>query len=261
MNTTTRPIRSRGTLRALIALATICTVLGSGIGAAAASDGCGEYSFGFLGTRLLNDGISDSAGPFPITLPTGVYDVTLESFDDHTAHPGQVDQTAEQYVVILDSGWVSPPSIDIPDDSNRATTVHRDQVIAESTAISVRHLGEGGVNSVDVLCVGFTPATVALGLTEDPVDEPESSDPIDPLSLTRPQSETPESPSDPIDPQYLTRPVQEEIEPEVQGQVETGPVLALTGPSTATTLALAGVVLLAMGSVLIGVERRRLAIR
>lgn len=261
MNNPFRGIRTRRSMRAVLALMTIATVLGAGIGGAAASEGCGEYSFGFVGTRLLNDGISDRAGPFSITLPAGVYDVTLESFDDHEAHPGQHEQTAEQFVVTLDSGWVSPPSIDIPDDDNWATTVHRDQVIAESTAISVRHLGQGGVNSVEVLCVGFTPATAALGLTEDPVDEPEPSAPVDPLALTRPQEEESEPQPEPIDPQYLTRPTEPDIEPEVQGQIETPPVLALTGPSTATSLALAGVVLLGMGSALVALERRRPALR
>jgi len=43
--------------------------------AAGAQNGCGEYSYGFAGTRLLNDGISDSAGPFTIDLPAGTYDV------------------------------------------------------------------------------------------------------------------------------------------------------------------------------------------
>lgn len=260
MNSSVRSIRPRIAVRAATALVVIGAVLGVGVGGASASGECGEYSFGFLGTRLLNDGISNSAGPFPITLPAGVYDVTLRSFDDHEAHPGQTEQTAEQFVVHLDSGWVSPPSIDIPDDDNWATTVHPNQTIDASTAISVHHLGQGGVNSVEVLCVGFTPVTEVQGLVEEPVEDPEPSPPVDPLSLERPKDEPATTP-DPVDPQYVTRPVSPGIDPEVRGQVETGPVLALTGPPTVVPLAIAGAVLVMIGSALQGVERRRPARR
>jgi len=58
--------------------------------AAGATMGCGQTSFGFEGTRLLNDGISNSAGPFSITLPAGTYDVVMQSYDAHDEHPGQV---------------------------------------------------------------------------------------------------------------------------------------------------------------------------
>ena len=259
MNNPVRALRPR-IARATAVLVTIGAVLAAGTGGASASDSCGEYSFGFLGTRLLNDGISNSAGPFPIDLPAGNYDVTLRSFDDHAAHPGQHEQTAEQFVVRLDSGWVSPPSVDIPDDDNWATTVHRGQTIEHSTAISVHHLGQGGVNSVEVLCVGFTPVADVQTRVEEPVADPEPSAPVDPLSLQRPQPE-PAATAEPIDPQYLTRPVSPEIEPEVQGQVETGPVLALTGPPTALPLALAGGVLVTIGSAFLGLERRRPARR
>ena len=106
--------RTRRSLR----LATVAFVLAGAslVGTASAANaatGCGEYSFGFEGTRLLNDGISDSAGPFAISMPAGTYDITLHSFDDHAAHPGQVAQTQEQWYFTLDSGYSSPASSDI----------------------------------------------------------------------------------------------------------------------------------------------------
>jgi hypothetical protein len=125
--------------------------------AAGATMGCGQTSFGFEGTRLLNDGISNSAGPFSITLPAGTYDVVMQSYDAHDEHPGQVDQTAEQWYAALDSGWVSPVSSDVPDDSNTSVDVFEGLVVPESSAITLHHLGEGNVNSVSPICIGFTP--------------------------------------------------------------------------------------------------------
>ena len=68
---------------------------------AAANEGCGEFSYGFEGTRLLNDGISTSAGPFPISLPAGTYDLTMVSSDDHTSGQFHGEQSAEQWYVCL----------------------------------------------------------------------------------------------------------------------------------------------------------------
>ena len=246
--------------RLAAAIFVVATVLTIGGGSASASTRCGDYSFGFTGTRLLNDGISTSAGPFPITLPAGTYDVTLESFDDHAAHPGQDEQTAEQYYVTLDSGWVSPPSLDIPDAENRATTIHRAQTVPAASAISVHHLGQGGINSLEVLCVGFTPVEV-LGETEPAPADPVAAEPvapIDPLSLTRPVSEsTPEK----IDPLALERPpIPTDIEPEVEG-IQEAPVLALTGPSTSATIALFGLSLLTVGAACLATSRRQQLVR
>ncbi len=123
---------------------------------AGAASGCGEYSFGFDGTRLLNDGISTTAGPFSINLPEGTYTVTAKSFDDHDAHPGQLEQTQEQWRIHLDSGYVSPPTNDVPESSNYSTTTFTNQTIGASSTITLTHLGQGGVNSVSPLCVGFT---------------------------------------------------------------------------------------------------------
>ncbi len=117
---------------------------------------CGEFNFGFSGTNLINDGISDSAGPFPINLAAGTYDVTLRGEDDHTSSDAD-DQPGEQWYVALDNGWQSDLSDDIPDDVDMTSTVFSGITIEAATAISVHHAGEGNVNSLRVVCVGFTP--------------------------------------------------------------------------------------------------------
>lgn len=192
--------------------------------ALAASTGCGEYSFGFEGTRLLNDGISTSAGSFTIALPAGTYDVTMVSHDAHDEHPGQDDQTQEQFYFTLDSGYTSPPSNDIPNDVNDMTTIVGAQEIGDTTSITVHHLGQGGVNSVDVRCVGFTTVQVA---GPDPEPEPEV---VDPEPEPEPEVAAPAP-----------------VTPEVAAKVET-PVaqLARTGPPE-IVLAFAGLGLFLVG--------------
>ncbi len=216
---------TRGATAFLLAAALVLP----GQAASAARPGCGEYSFGFEGTRLLNDGISTSAGPFTISLPAGTYDVTMVSHDAHDDHPGQVEQTQEQWYVELDSGYRSPPTNDIPDDTNDMTTVAGAQQIGASTEISVHHLLEGGVNSVDVVCVGFTTVTVR---------EPEE--------IIRDVQDVVDSP--PAEP--------EAIVPEVRVVVERPPAqLALTGPSELVLAGLgSGLFLLGYGVVLTNVD-------
>ncbi len=244
--------------------------------AAGASTACGEYSYGFAGTRLLNDGISNSAGPFAIDLPAGTYSVTLVSHDSHDAQDGVPTQPGEQYVVVLDSGYVSPPSTDIADDQNDMTTTHAGQVIEASTAISVRHLGGDSINSVDVLCVGFTP--------EPPIDDATTEIPPETVPPAEPASEAPapteEEPTqdiaEPVSivrelpaPTTTTTPVPTP-EPEVRGAVEEPstpevlaadpiaqpPLLAITGPSLASTLLVVGLVMIALGVGLVSRERK-----
>ena len=150
-----------------------------------ASTGCGEFSFGFEGTRLLNDGVSNEAGPFPAELPAGTYELTLVSGDQHSEQVDIPTQPAEQFVVVLDSGYVSPPSLDVPDDADEISTTHPNQEIGASTTISVRHIGSEGINSVNVLCVGFTPTAAPAGepiveetVAEDPAEEPAGEEPV-----------------------------------------------------------------------------------
>jgi len=156
---------------------------------AGADDGCGTLSFSFAGTRLLNDGISNSAGPFRVDIPAGVYTVTLIASDNHDSQIDAESQSGEQYHVVLDSGYVSPASIDIPDDANTSKTVISSQVIEQSNSISVRHGGAPGINSVDVVCVGFTPVAPA----PEPAPEPATPEPVTPGPVTpAPEAPTPE---------------------------------------------------------------------
>lgn len=149
------------------------------IGNAGADGGCGEYSFGFTDTRLINDGISNSAGPFPIDLPAGLYDVTMVGKDNHTTTPYS-DQPGERWYVDLNNGWQSPLTDDLPDDMDMMTTALAAQTISASTAISVHHAGEGNVNSIEVVCVGFTTVVSEADEgepdTEDETSEDETSE-------------------------------------------------------------------------------------
>ena len=235
---------------------------------AGAQSGCGEFSFGFEGTRLLNDGISNSAGPYPIELPAGTYTITAHSFDDHVDHPGQIEQTQEQWYIALDSGYVSPTTDDIPDEGTFVTSIFNDQKIDASTSITLHHLGEGGVNSVSPMCVGFTT-----------VEEPEIAGPVivePPVVVEAPIVIEPpvvvEAPIVIEPPVVVEAPVIEEppvvVEVkqvvEVKEPVAAAPAapeaqLALTGPTSMTwTMIGAGFGLLLLGAALVLEERRRL---
>ena len=269
---------------ALIALGTVLLP----VAPAAAATSCGEYSYGFEGTRLLNDGISDSAGPFAIDLPAGTYTVTLVSSDHHSTQTTSQSQLAEQYVVVLDSGYVSPPSADIPDSVDSVTTTHVGQVIDASSAISVRHLGLPGINSVNVLCVGFTTEASADDAADDATEEAEDdassesdgpvadeapasdddgsdgADDSDEQGAVEPPAEQTQDIADPVslvrDPPQTDAPALEIVEPEVEGVVEERPVqLAITGPSLAQVLVLLGVSMIALGVGLVSRERRHLS--
>jgi LPXTG-motif cell wall-anchored protein len=215
---------------------------------AGASDGCGQYSYGFTGTRLLNDGISDMAGPYSIDLPAGTYTVTLVAHDHHDTQVGVPTQPGEQYVVILDSGYTSPPSTDIADDATVTTTVFPGQVIGASTSIAVHHGGVPGINSVDVVCVGFTPGAHSDDVPAQPDIEAPVEEPVqdigDPVGIVREPEIVPPA----------------EITTEVKGTVEAPPAapqLALTGPGAhAQAMVLLGVVMMSFGALLVRRERR-----
>lgn len=220
---------------------------------AGASTGCGTYSFGFEGTRLLNDGISDVSGPYPIDLPAGVYTVMLVAHDHHDSQVDVPTQSGEQYVVELDSGYRSPASTDIPDDKILTTAEFTNQHIESSSQITVRHGGEPGINSVDVVCVGFTPEA-----TTDPVVEVPNPD----APVVTPPVETPvQDISDPItivrEPQVAPP---ASVVPEVKGTVELPPItpqLAITGPGDhAGILLIMATILIALGALLVRRERR-----
>ena len=229
---------------------------------AGAAQGCGTYSYEFTGTRLLNDGISNSAGPFPANIAAGTYTVTLVSHDHHNAQVDVASQTGEQYHVVLNSGYISPPSTDIPDAQTTITTTFTGQVIGASTAISVRHGGAPGINSVDVLCVGFTPEPAVEVDVEPSVEKP----PAPPPALEQPPAATPVDEPAPaaIDVENSSpapMPAIPETEVEVEGIVETStpPIaqLAITGPGIeAVVLIGLGLAFIMIGGLLARKENR-----
>ena len=252
---------------------------------AGAASECGDYSYGFAGTRLINDGISTSAGPFAIDLPAGTYTVTLVSNDHHDTQINAETQPGETYHVVLNSGYVSPASTDIPDDLNDMTTTFTNQKIEASTTISVKHSGVPGINSVNVLCIGFTPEAAIAPISETPVPEepvklPVVDTPIEvapPTAIVDPPAEVtppaavvnpPVEATPPTD--LLIPPVVEErpVEPEVKSKVELPPVeaqvdppaitqLAITGPSTqAMALLGLGLLFILLGGLLIRGEKQ-----
>jgi LPXTG-motif cell wall-anchored protein len=119
------------------------------------------------------------------------------------------------------------------------TTIFPGQVIGASTSITVRHGGVPGINSVDVVCVGFTPEPDPDDVIEEPV-----FDIGDPVGIVR-------------EPEIVQ---QAEITTEVKGTVEAPPAaaqLALTGPGAhAQTMVLLGVVMISFGALLLRRERR-----
>jgi len=218
----------------------------------ASNGGCGTYSYSFTGTRLINDGISTSAGPFAIDLPAGTYDITMMSNENHPYPTYQTEQTQEQWVFVLDNGYVSPPTNDVPNELTDIVTRVGAVELAAAKSITVRHLGEGGVNSVNVECVGFTPTavsvlppatTVAVATTETPAILPPATT-AEPAAVTTTTVAASVAPSS-------------SIQAEVEGVVIEAPVqqLAVTGSET-TVVALAGVLMIVAGLTLVWTTTR-----
>lgn len=248
------------TTRRIVGIVTVVLglVLTLSVQHAGSQTSCGEYSFGFTGTRLINDGISNSAGPFTIDLPAGTYDIMMVSNDNHPTADYQTDQTAEQWFFQLSNGYTSPFTDDIPNDAEDVTNTVKAVALDAANSISVHHRGEGGVNSVNVICVGFT--TVETEVTTP--TEPAVSSSIEPEveSETTIATETTEarSTTDTEAPEEAVTPSSTTIEPEVQGEVEVSRELAFTGPSALTTqLTILGVALVAVGLLTVHQGRRR----
>lgn len=254
--------RSSRALHVVLAAFVLCglAIVGTTT-AAGASLNCGQHSFGFVGTRLLNDGISTTAGPYSIELPAGTYNVMMSSYDAHDEHPGQIDQPYEQWYFTLDSGFTSPLSTDVPDDATTTVDTFENMVIGAATSITVHHRGLGGINSVEPLCAGFTP------VVEQPAPVVDSS--------STPGPSTPDSGNEVID---LVRPIDEtpsvEVKPAVESRrtelvppvgmvaipmTDTAPQLALTGPSSQLWLAaLSGASLVLLGVAMVIQGRREI---
>lgn len=226
------------------------TVLVTAPALSASDGGCGTYSYGFTGTRLINDGISTSAGPFVIDLPAGTYDITMLSNENHPYPTYQTEQTQEQWFFVLDNGYVSPPTDDVPNDSENVVTNIGEVELAAATAISVKHLGEGGLNSVNVECIGFTPSVV----TVVPPVTTEAPAIAGPATTAAPNVVAPTTTIHvDVAPVATVAPVAPAttVQAEVLGVVQTPePQLAVTGRDT-TVIALAGMLLIALGLALV----------
>ena len=105
-------------------------------------------------------------GPIATNVPAGFYDVTLSSWDEHTAKPGQ-RQDREQYYLEgwnggSEAGWNSGVISDLPDDINFLTeTVDTDVFIPNLDSFFVVHPAypDSNAQSVAATCVAFTPVT------------------------------------------------------------------------------------------------------
>ncbi len=209
-----------------------------------------QFCWGFTDTRLMNDGISTSAGPFPIHLPPGVYDVMIQTHDNHPSPTYQVEQTEEQVYLVLDSNWTSGFTNDIPADQEWMTTTFSGVTLQETKAMTVVHRQFGVINSLNVIKVCFTyrgpipapPPAVEPAAPE--VEEPVIAPPV-----------APEPPA----PAPAPAPAPEPVEPEqpVAVQVEGVTELALTGASRSQTLAITGVGMVLLGLALTIIDRRR----
>jgi len=223
----TAAIRRRATFMAIasfMAFAVLAPLGAMTMHHAGAQSSCGEFSFSFAGTRLINDGISPSAGPFPIELPAGTYDILLESHDNHPDGEYQTEQTGEQFYFTLDNGFVSRVSDDIPANGETMSTLFERVPIERATSISVHHRGVGGVNSVNVVCIGFTTRVLDT-----------------PALFQEPPTTTTVAP----------------VVPPPSPQPTPPPQLALTGPPLTGALATAGIGMIVLGLAALEIFRRR----
>ena len=217
-----------------------------------------QYCWGFTSTRLINDGISTSAGPFPIYLPAGIYDIEVQTHDNHPSPDYQPLQTEEQVYLVLDSGYTSPFTNDVPSDAEWMTTTFEDVQLGETKALTVKHRLYGtSPNSVNIIKVCFTlvgyiapPAAV-----EPDVDEPVIQPP--PVAPTTP--DVPAAPAAPDVPAAPAAPEPAPAAPAVTTQVEGVTELALTGTSRSQTLAITGIGMVLLGIALTLIDRRQTA--
>lgn len=248
--------------RHAIAKTAIVAILAAGIlvtsagAVGAAAEGCGSTSYGFTGTRMINDGISDHAGPFTIALPAGTYDITMLSNDNHPSADYQVEQTQEQWYFTLDNGYTSPPTNDIPADRTTMTTYVGSVELGAATSISVHHLGEGGVNSVNVECIGFTPSQVEVAGPATTAPVTTTTPPKNVVAPSSTEDVIVAPPATVVSPSTTAAAVAEP-ETEVKGAVETPAIaaLAVTGAPSGSLVAL-GLAVIAFGLACLHVEHK-----
>ncbi len=159
---------------ATLLLSTVATVAGP---LGAQESDC-TFSVDLGNARLLNNDNSPTAGPFDVEIDAGTYTVSVVTSDVHDVFSGE-PQLEEQLHIVLDSGYRSPVTDDIPEDVNEITTVFTGQVIEDSASLTVEHAQIGfGINSLFATSVCFTEEgsveTVQVPL---PVCELDDSDP------------------------------------------------------------------------------------
>ena len=150
------------------------------IAPAALADTCTATYSATADSLLLNpnSGLSPSEATVPLaaTIPAGDYPLTMVSFDDHDAKPGdQSDQVNEQwFLTLLDAqgGTVfqSGVSPDLPDDQDWLTFNSAATLTGDAVTMRVAHAAIGdNVNSVVAVCAGFEPNSPQLGSIGDKV--------------------------------------------------------------------------------------------
>lgn len=178
----------------LVAAVSVFLVLSGGARLGAAQDGglcSGDTVLVFTDARLLNVDGQNIGGPYALKLAAGTYTMTAGSYDGHDGT--QSTQPQEQWRVAANSGWLSPFTADIADVAQTSITLFSNQIIpADVSSIELIHLGEGGVNSVSPVCVGFTRVDTTSGSGSDTNDSgddgtvvdseqtPGSDDPVEP---------------------------------------------------------------------------------
>ena len=149
----------------------LLSTVGIAAGPLGAEESC-TLSVDFGDARLLNNGIDDAAGPFAAELAAGTYTITIVSEDFHSTQVGVGTQSAEQFHILTDSGYRSPATNDIADDSDTVTTVFTGQAIDDTTSISLVHALIGdSVNSVSPISACFEAEieTEVVGIVEEAV--------------------------------------------------------------------------------------------
>jgi len=104
------------------------------------SDGITVYFNALLGAAEGKDS-QYASRTFSCNIPAGVYRVTLKSFDDHLAHPGQYQPDEAFYCVLYSSSgavYRTPTISDIPDNANSVTQVVDSGAYIRETVTSIR---------------------------------------------------------------------------------------------------------------------------
>ena len=109
-----------------------------------------------------NDLAAESA-PVAINVAAGTYAVTLQSFDDHAGHPGQIQNNEQWFARFTAGGTVDSGVIDdLPDDQNVINQqVGTVEFQSPATQVLARHaLAEGAFpspESITAVCVALDP--------------------------------------------------------------------------------------------------------